>query len=74
VDTSGATAQVGATLLKRVGTPMRSLDRIGDDHRGGFTDFALPAGLVMPGEYQIELRASNRQGTITDRITFRVGW
>ena len=66
-----AAAQVTATLLNRTGAPMRSLDRIGDP-REGFTDFVLPAGLVMPGEYQIELRVSNRHGTIADRITFRV--
>ena len=60
-----------ATLLNQRGVEMRSLDAVGV-LREDLTDFGLPLAWLVPGEYQLELRAANRRGVATQRVTFRV--
>jgi hypothetical protein len=70
-DPGGEGARVTATLLNRRGVEMRSLDPLGVS-REDLTDFGLPLAWLVPGEYQLELRAANRRGIVTQRVTFRV--
>jgi hypothetical protein len=62
---------VTATLLNQRGGEMRGLDPLGRPHED-VTDFGLPLAGPAPGEYQLELRAVNRHGAVTARVTFRV--
>jgi VWFA-related protein len=70
-DPRGEGAQVTATLLNQRGVEMRSLDALGVS-REDLTDFALPLAWLVPGQYQLEVRAANRRGVATQRVTFRV--
>lgn len=70
-DPGGEGARVTATLLNQRGVEMRSLDALGVS-REDLTDFGLPLAWLAPGEYQLELRAVNRHGVTTQRVTFHV--
>jgi hypothetical protein len=50
---------------------MRSLDALAVS-RDDVTDFGLPLAWLVPGEHHLELRAANRRGFATQRVTFRV--
>ena len=60
-----------ATLLNQRGVEMRSLAALGVS-REDLTDFGLPLAWLVPGQYQLEVRAANRHGVATQRVTFRV--
>jgi hypothetical protein len=70
-DPGGEGARVTATLLNQRGVEMRSLDALAVS-REDVTDFGLPLAWLVPGEYHLELRAANRRGVATQRVTFRV--
>jgi hypothetical protein len=71
-DLSGTAVQVTAKILSGWGQPMRDIDPITTTPRDGMSQFALPLAWLVPGEYQIELQAANDNGTVKQRITFRV--
>jgi hypothetical protein len=71
-DTSGTAVQVTAKVLNGWGQPMRDIDQLSTMPRDGMPQFALPLSWLVPGEYQIELQASNANGAVKQRITFRV--
>ena len=71
-DASGTAVQVTAKVLNGWGQPMRDIDQLGTMPRDGMPQFALPLSWLVPGEYQIELQASNSNGAVKQRITFRV--
>jgi hypothetical protein len=51
---------------------MRGIDSTRRVPREGVTEFALPILGLAPGEYQIELLGTNRNGSIKERLVFRV--
>ena len=70
-DPGGDGVRVTATLLNLRGVEMRSLDALGFS-REDVSDFSLPLASLVPGQYELEVRAANRHGVATQRVTFRV--
>jgi VWFA-related protein len=70
-DPGGEGARVTLTLLNQHGLEMRRIDPLVASH-DDVTDFALPLVGIAPGEYQLEVRAVNRRGTASKRLTFRL--
>jgi hypothetical protein len=56
------TPAVKATLLNRRGNPMRELQRVSADLPADIVQFDLPLSSLAPGEYRVELIASNPVG------------
>ena len=71
-DPSGTAVQVTAKVLNGWGQPMRDIDPLTTTPREGMPQFALPLAWLVPGEYLIELQATNPNGAVKQRITFRV--
>ncbi len=71
-DMSGAAVQVTAKVLNAMGQPMRDIDALQATPRDGVSQFGMPLSWLAPGEYQIELQAANGNGTVKQRITFKV--
>jgi VWFA-related protein len=71
-DPAGTAVQVTANVLNGRGQFMRGIDSTRRVPREGVTEFALPILGLAPGEYQIELLGTNRNGSIKERLVFRV--
>jgi VWFA-related protein len=71
-DMSGALVQVTAKVLNAMGQPIRDIDALQATPRDGVAQFALPLSWLVPGEYQIELMAANANGSVKQRITFKL--
>ena len=71
-DSSGTAVQVTAKVLNGWGQPMRDIDALDATPRDGIPQFALPLSWLVPGEYQIELMATNANGAVRERVTFKV--
>jgi hypothetical protein len=71
-DPSGTAVQVTAKILSGWGQPMRDIDPLTSSSRDGMSQFALPLAWLVPGEYLIELQATNDHGAVKQRISFRV--
>ena len=69
-DSTGVTVRVSARLLNRAGQTMRALEA--DPGVESPTQFALPLVSLAPDQYAIEVTAENRQGAVSERVTFRV--
>ena len=71
-DSSGTAVQVTAKVLNGWGQPMRDIDALAVTPRDGSPQFALALAWLVPGEYQIELMATNANGAVKERVTFKV--
>jgi hypothetical protein len=71
-DSSGTAVQVTARVLNEWGHPMRDIDRADDTSTGGVVQFALPLYWLGPGQYLIELAGVNANGSVRERVPFRV--
>ena len=71
-DSSGTAVQVTAKVLNGWGQPMRDIVALDATPRDGIPQFALPLSWLVPGEYQIELMATNANGAVRERVTFKV--
>lgn len=71
-DSSGTAVQVTAKVLNAWGQPMRDIDALAVTPRDGIPQFALALAWLVPGEYQIELMATNENGAVRERVTFKV--
>lgn len=71
-DSSGTAVQVTAKVLNGWGQPMRDIDALAATPRDGLPQFALALSWLVPGEYQIELMATNANGAVRQRVTFKV--
>ena len=71
-DVSGAVVQVTAKVLNAMGQPIRDIDALQATPRDGVAQFGLPLSWLAPGEYQIELMAANTNGSVKQRITFKL--
>jgi VWFA-related protein len=69
-DSSGTAVQVSARILNEWGQLMRHIDPA--DSAGGVAQFALPLNWLGPGQYMIELAGANANGTVRERVAFRV--
>ena len=70
-DPTGTPVRVTARLLNRAGETMRAL--AADMVVERLTQFALPLLSLAPGQYEIEVTGENRNGVVSERVTFRVG-
>ena len=71
-DSSGTAVRVTAKVLNGWGQPMRDIDALDATPRDGLPQFSLPLSWLVPGEYQIELMATNANGAVRQRVTFKV--
>ena len=71
-DTSGTVVQVTAKILNAMGQPIREIDALAETPRDGIAQFGLPLSWLVPGEYQIELTGANTNGSVKQRITFKL--
>jgi VWFA-related protein len=71
-DSSGTAVQVSARVLNEWGQPMRDIDPAENAGANGVTQFALPLSWLGPGLYLIELAGANANGTVKERVAFRV--
>jgi VWFA-related protein len=69
-DSSGVPVQVSAKVLNEWGHPMRDIEAA--DEAGGTAQFALPLYWLVPGQYLIEVAGANANGTVRERVAFRV--
>ena len=70
-DASGTAVQVTAKVLNSMGQPIRDINAL-QATRDGVAQFGLPLSWLAPGEYQIELMAANPNGSVRQRITFKL--
>ncbi|HJR58165.1 MAG TPA: VWA domain-containing protein [Vicinamibacterales bacterium] len=70
-DPGGEGTRVTLTLRNQQDVEMRGIDPLGASH-DGVTDFALPLVGLAPAEYWLEVRAENRRGTASERVSFRL--
>ncbi len=68
----GAPLPVKATLLNRLGQPMRDLPPMSERTPAGAAQFDLPLAPFAPGEYTILLSAPGPSGDLQQRVAFRV--
>jgi len=71
-DPSGTAVQVTAKVLNSLGQPIREIDALQATPRDEVAQFGLPLSWLVPGEYQIELMATNTNGSVRQRITFKL--
>jgi VWFA-related protein len=71
-DSSGTAVQVSARVLNELGQPMRDIDSAGGAGANGVAQFALPLSWLGPGQYLIEVAGANANGTVRERVAFRV--
>jgi VWFA-related protein len=71
-DASGTVVQVTAKILNAMGQPIRDIDALAATPRDGVAQFGLPLSWLVPGEYQIELTGANTNGSVRQRITFKL--
>ena len=67
-----AAATVTATLLNRLGTPMRSLAPVSSDLPAEIAQFDLPLSSLAPDDYRVELKASAGSEEAKALLLFRV--
>jgi len=71
-DSSGTVVHVTARILNAMGQPIHEIDRLAETPRDGTAQFGLPLSWLAPGEYQIELTGVNTNGSVKQRITFKL--
>ena len=71
-DASGATVTVSARVLNERGDAMREIERADSAGGNNIAQFALPLSWLGPGQYMIELSGANANGTVRERVAFRV--
>jgi hypothetical protein len=71
-DATGLDVRVTAKVLSRAGQTMRDLQGSNTARGEGLTQFALALSWLAPGDYQIELEGTNANGSVKDRLAFRV--
>jgi len=71
-DPAGPAVRVTATLMNRIGQPMRELDAVDSTPLDGVTQFALPLSFLAAGDYQLEVAGANGNGRARERLSFRV--
>ena len=71
-DSSGTAVQVSARVLNELGQPMRDLESADGAGANGVAQFALPLSWLGPGQYLIEVAGANANGTVKERVAFRV--
>lgn len=71
-DSSGTAVQVSAKVLNEWGNPMRDIAPADGADTVGVAQFALPLSWLGPGQYLIELAGANANGTVKERVAFRV--
>jgi hypothetical protein len=71
-DPRGTPVHVSARLLNLAGGLMYEIPPLPDSATDHPSQFVLPLAGLAPGVYQLELIASNAQGTDTNRLEFRI--
>ena len=71
-DASGAAVTVSARVLNERGDAMREIERADSAAGDNIAQFALPLSWLGPGQYMIELSGVNANGTVRERVAFRV--
>jgi VWFA-related protein len=71
-DASGVAVTVSARVLNERGDTMRDIDRADNAAGDTVAQFALPLSWLVPGQYMIELAGANANGTVKERVAFRV--
>lgn len=71
-DAGGAAVTVSARVLNERGETMRDIERADSPADGDVVQFALPLSWLVPGQYLIELAGANANGTVKERVAFRV--
>jgi VWFA-related protein len=71
-DASGAAVTVSARVLNERGDTMRDIERTDSAAGDQIAQFALPLSWLVPGQYMIELSGANANGTVRERVAFRV--
>ena len=71
-DPTGSWVRVSARLLNRAGQPIRDIPAIGGTMAELPSRFVLPLAGMAPALYHVEFVASNRNGTVKNRVAFRV--
>lgn len=69
---SGAAVTVTARVLNRSGQPLRDIKPMRRSGNDIATQFDLPLSWLAPGEYTIELNATNAAGTAREIVRIRV--
>jgi hypothetical protein len=69
---SGAVATVTATLLNRLGTPMRVLNPVASSLPAEIVQFDLPLSSLAPDDYRVELKATAGVEEARALLLFRV--
>jgi hypothetical protein len=73
IDASGAPAPVKAVLLNRLRQPMLTLSPMETTTRdASITQFDLPLASLAPGDYSLQLTASQADGVVSEYVSFRV--
>jgi len=73
IDASGAPTPVRAVLLNRLRQPMLTLSPMdGNTRDATVTQFDLPLASLAPGDYSLQLTASQPDGVVSEYVTFRV--
>ena len=63
---------VTATLLNRLGTPMRALNAVASDLPAEIVQFDLPLSSLAPDDYRVELKATAGAEEAKALLLFRV--
>lgn len=71
-DPTGTSVRVSARLLNRVGQSIRDIPTVGAATAELPSQFVLPLAGMAPALYHVELVATNRNGTVKNRLAFRV--
>jgi hypothetical protein len=69
---TGAAPTVTATLLNRLGTPMRVLNPVSSNLPAEIAQFDLPLSSLAPDDYRVELKATAGAEEATTVLLFRV--
>jgi hypothetical protein len=73
VDAAGEPTPVKAVLLNRLRQPMLTLSPMDARTRdAAVTQFDLPLASLAPGDYSLQLTASQADGVVSEYVTFRV--
>jgi VWFA-related protein len=71
-DPSGASVQVSAKLMNRVGTILTDLTPITNENGVNLSQFDLPLARFAPGEYSIEVAAQSNSGVARELIRLKI--